>query len=278
MCPAHVAGEDVGGMAFACRGTVSRNTAFIGEAVSNILLSYLRLREDALAHMLVEEQQKLAEAKRIFIDRLSHDLRHPIDALQSTVAEFSKAFSIINQQIAQINRMMDETIVVLEGGDPKTMARPSKREDKVSEFLDDLRSYFATEFAGKQKQLLVEPVDPSWSIRLDPRMVHEALENLIVNSIEHGGKLTRVYVERLPDRYLFHVQDNGLGIPEQQREFIFRPRPTREGSSKPRGRGLAIAKFLAENHGGSLRLGPPEGPWTTNFILEVPIDNEENQL
>jgi signal transduction histidine kinase len=273
MCPAHIGGEEVGGFAFACSKLVHRRPAVLGESVSNALLSYLRLREDAHAHVLVDEQRKLAEAKRFFIDRLSHDLRHPINTLEATVGEFSQAFAAIKKQIAQINRMMDETILAVEGRDPSTLLRPKKRDDKVSEFLADLRAYFRRPVEEKGKQLTVESASADWSVRLDAGMVHEILENLIVNALKHGGDAIRVFAEQLPDKYVFHVQDNGRGIPDEKLESLFRLRPSRENDSPTTGgRGLFIAKMLAQAHGGDLELASPRRP--TDFVLKLPRDDE----
>lgn len=277
LCPCHLGGETIGGMAFACRDLVPRVAALVGEAVSNILLSYLRLREDAHAHTLVEEQRKLDEAKSFFINRLSHDFRHPLDTLQSTVAEFSNAFSVIDKQISRINRMMDETILALEGRDPKKLLRPKKNEDKVSEFLADIQSYFRRRFDEKQKRLIVDPVNRAWTIYLDQGMVHEILENLVVNALQHGGPMVRIFVEKHRHKYIFHVEDNGPGIPEEHHQVIFRPLGLNIDAGDTRhGRGLAIARQLAEAHGGTLRLGPADGDWTTNFVLEIPIEDKED--
>ena len=278
LSPAYLGGEQLGGMAFSCNGLVSRKAVLIGETISNVLLSYLRLREDAQAHIIIEQQRELDEAKRFFIHRLSHDFRHPIDSLQSTVADVSKLSSVMQKQIMQINQIVDGTILAIEGRDPKTLLLPKKREDKLFEFLADLQLYFRKQFSDNHKEFIVDRVNREWVIYLDAGMVHEILENLIVNAIEHGGTATRLFVERYPEKYLFHVQDNGPGISERQRELLFRPivNPAQPEKER-RGRGLAIARMLAEAHGGTLHLGPSDDRWRTHFVLELPIDHRSDK-
>jgi signal transduction histidine kinase len=290
LCPAYVGGEKVGGMAFACRGFVPWETALIGEEVSTTLLTYLRLREDAFSHGLVEEMDALDEAKRFFIHRLVHDFRHPVDALQSTVRELKSSLTSIERQITHIDRVMNQTLFALEGRDPKTLLKAKKRPDKVHEFLADLRYYFRRQFEERSKKLEFGQIDPAWSFNIDRGMLREGMENLISNALEHGGDYVRVDVEKDGTNYLIHVRDNGLGIPTKERERIFRPyfkRPVSVKEGRPRGRGLAIARMLIEQgHHGNIYVKTNDGEyyksdgtkwnynsddeWNADFVVEVP--------
>lgn len=273
LCPAYVAGEEVGGMAFACDKFVSRNTALIGNEVSTSMLSYLRLREDALAHDVVEEKALLDQARNFFIYRLVHDFRHPIDALQSTVKDLSKSFNIIEKQIGHVSNMLDDTMLAFDGRDPQKILKAHRSPDKVSEFLSDVRFFFRRRIEEVGKHLYVKEPNPRWVFNIDRGMLHEIMDNLIANAIEHGGQHIRIEVERTTGKYLIHVKDDGPGVPEKYRENIFRPFFKIAGSIKEnisRGRGLAISKELAKAHKGDLRLGRGSGKWKADFVLEIP--------
>lgn len=274
LCPAYV-GEEVGGMAFACDRFVLRRTALIGEAISTALLTYLRLREDALAHNIAEQGEKLDQAKRFLIHRLAHDFRHPMESLQSTVTEAKASLTSVEKQISHVNRMMDETIFAMEGRDPEKLLKARKKPDSVSEFFSDIRYFFKKQFEQKGKELELNPGEPDWVFNIDRGLFHEAMENLISNALEHGGKRCKVSVEKRNGKYLIHVQDDGHGIAAKDSEGIFTPfyrKPSTRRGGRIRGRGLFITRLLVEAHGGSLALKPADEEWQTHFVIEIPAN------
>jgi signal transduction histidine kinase len=273
LAPAYVADEEVGGMAFACKGLVSMKTALVGDAVATTLLTYLRLREDALAHGIVGEQEVREQIRRFIIRRLVHDFRHPVDALQSSIRESVESLLSIEKQVKHIGQVMDETVFALEGREPRRALKARKRPDKVSEFIADIRYFFRGQFKEKGKDLEVSEVDPTWTFDIDRGMLHEIMGNLISNALEHGGQHVRIVVNLENEKYLIHVQDDGPGIPEEDRERIFRPfykSSIYEKEGRIRGSGLAIAKMLAEAQGGTVRPGPGDKKWKTDFVIEIP--------
>jgi Signal transduction histidine kinase len=275
LCPAYVAGEEVGGMAFACDDFVLRRTALIGEAISTALLTYLRLREDALAHNIAEQKEKLDQAKRFLIQRLAHDFRHPMESLQSTVTEAKASLTGIEKQISHVNRMMDETIFAMEGRNPEKLLKAKKKLDKVSEFFADIRYFFKGQFKEKGKELEIDVGEPDWVFSIDRGLFHEAMENLISNALEHGGNRVKVSVEKKPGKYLIHVQDNGRGITAKNREGLFTPfyrKPSTKKEGRSRGRGLFITRLLVEAHGGTLELKSADDEWKTHFVIEIPAN------
>lgn len=276
LCPAYVAGEEVGGMAFACRGVIGRRPALIGEAISTTLLTYLRLREDALAHRIAEDKEMVDQAKRFLLNRFVHDFRHPVESLQSAVKETRNSLTSIEKQLNHVNRMMNETILAFEGRDPKQLLKAKKKPDNVAEFIADIEFFFKKRFDQQGKHLeVVRVADPKWCFNIDRGMLHELLENLIANALEHsGGDKVQLSVERKSGAYLIHVKDNGRGIPAAEREALsgggLLKRPTTMKGGRVRGRGLVIAKMLAQAHGGDLDIGPGDDVWKTDFVVEIP--------
>jgi two-component system osmolarity sensor histidine kinase EnvZ len=96
-------------------------------------------------------------------------------------------------------------------------------------------------------------------VTLRPLAIRRAIENLIGNALRYGGK-ARLSVIVTPRAVVFCVEDNGPGIPPDQRENAVRPftrldpaRNQDRGSGV--GLGLAIVEDIARAHGGILRLG-----------------------
>jgi len=82
-----------------------------------------------------------------------------------------------------------------------------------------------------------------------------------------GGKLT-LTTEWKDDYVCVHVEDTGIGIPEENMEKIFEPQFT----TKPKGigLGLAVSKALIEEHGGNIEVESEVGKGTI-FTVKLPI-------
>jgi two-component system, OmpR family, sensor histidine kinase BaeS len=105
----------------------------------------------------------------------------------------------------------------------------------------------------------------------DPARLRQALDNLITNAIVHGGPRVEISVAvRADDALRIDVSDSGQGIAEGDLERIFdtgvRLDPERPGT----GIGLAIARSIAEGHGGSLAVESRLGRGTV-FTLSLPL-------
>jgi signal transduction histidine kinase len=89
---------------------------------------------------------------------------------------------------------------------------------------------------------------------MDSRLMELALSNLLVNACRYGDGAVRCSVAKQADGYLLSVEDDGKGIPETERETVFKAF-TRIDDSRNRdtggyGLGLAIVARIAALHGG----------------------------
>ena len=103
---------------------------------------------------------------------------------------------------------------------------------------------------------------PEASLVADPDRLAQALRNLVNNAIEHtapGEGIVRMSVELAGREATFIVEDDGPGIPIDQRERVFdrfyRTDAARDRVSGGTGLGLAIVRAIAEAHGGSVAAG-----------------------
>jgi signal transduction histidine kinase len=95
-----------------------------------------------------------------------------------------------------------------------------------------------------------------------PVAISRAVANLVGNAVKYGGG-ARVSLDRVADRAVVTIDDDGPGIPEDEREKVFAPFYRIEGSRNRDtggvGLGLAVARNSAREHGGDLTLGRNEG-------------------
>ena len=93
-------------------------------------------------------------------------------------------------------------------------------------------------------------VDTAPCIYADETRLQRLLENLFRNAIEHAGDDVTLRVGRLDDG--FFVEDDGLGIPPEQREKVLKAGYSSDEEGT--GLGLSIVKTIADAHGWSLSL------------------------
>ena len=120
------------------------------------------------------------------------------------------------------------------------------------------------------------PAGVPLEIESDAGKVQQILAGLIDNAVKYspGGGLIEVAVERRDGGVRFRVSDDGVGVPEPDRERIF-GRFIRLDSDLNRGvggtgLGLYIARELALMLGGSLECRPPNAAGAT-FVLDLPM-------
>jgi two-component system osmolarity sensor histidine kinase EnvZ len=96
------------------------------------------------------------------------------------------------------------------------------------------------------------------SVIVRPHAFKRCLANLVGNALRYGA---RIHIDATrDDRFLtIHIDDDGPGIPPEQREDVFRPfhrlDQARNQDHGGTGLGLAIARDIARSHGGDIQLG-----------------------
>jgi two-component system sensor histidine kinase SenX3 len=117
----------------------------------------------------------------------------------------------------------------------------------------------------------------SVTVQGDEDLLVTALRNLLENAIAYSPDKTRVLVTtRSPSSWSteISVTDEGIGIPERDRERIFerfyRVDPARSRATGGTGLGLAIVKHVTAAHGGNVTVWSQEGAGST-FTVRLPL-------
>lgn len=186
---------------------------------------------------------------------VSHDLRTPLARMKLQLAMMPKNAEVTNlsEDVEQMQKMLEGYLDFARGaGDeaPQTIV--------LSEFLHDLKN----QFRNSPLQIAIDcPVDLKSEFKV--QMFKRCLMNLLVNSQQYADY---VWIgANVSGRFLeLTIDDNGPGIPESQREEVFRPfyrlDVSRNLETGGVGLGLSIARDVIRNHGGQIRLGDsPQG-------------------
>jgi signal transduction histidine kinase len=221
----------------------------------------LRVLADAFNHML----DRLTEAfagQRAFVADASHELRTPLTvirgqmellAAQSNPSErdVRRVEVLVGAEIARITRLVDDLLLLAKAEQTEFLRIEAIDLPDYVRGLWDGMSLLAT------RGFELSEV-PAGILRADPDRVAQALRNLVGNAVEHttsGDGLVRLCVDAPRAGWVrFAVEDDGPGIPADQRERVFdrfhRTDAARDRASGGTGLGLAIVKAIAEAHGG----------------------------
>ena len=143
-----------------------------------------------------------------------------------------------------------------------------KVDTQIQPFCEEL----VDQIRGKVKKGVTLTVDaPKMSVNLNKEYVTHIVSHLLSNAAEftpEGGTIKLTFKKRGPHTNQIMVTDTGSGIPEDQREDIFKPFLKVHDLAKGDGLGLPICKQMALKMKGDLTVDP-EYSKGTRFILEL---------
>jgi len=222
----------------------------------------IRVLADAFNHMLDRLTEAFA-SQRAFVADASHELRTPLTVIRGQLEvlsaqenpppeELRRVERLVQAEIARITRLVEDLLLLA-----KTEQAEFLRSEAIDlpTFVDELW-HASTLLACRCFQL--DPV-PAGTLLADPDRLAQALRNLLSNAIAHTTPergLVRMRVQpAAEDRIRFIVEDDGPGIPAQERERVFdrfhRTDQARDRASGGTGLGLAIVDAIAKAQGGT---------------------------
>jgi signal transduction histidine kinase len=211
------------------------------------------------------------------VAKINHDLKNMLTSAQLASERLAASKDPqVSQALPRLERALDRAVklasdVLVYG---KTQeAEPEVQTVRLVEALQEAAAEARLADAGVK---LVSKVPQSEQVIADPDQLHRILVNLLRNArqaLEHQedrkapGRI-EISLEAVGGASLIRISDNGPGIPPRMRERLFQPFA---GSGRPdsTGLGLAIARELAQSHGGDLALSVT-GEQGTVFELRLP--------
>jgi two-component system sensor histidine kinase KdpD len=257
-----------------------------------------QLRQAAHARALAEADR----LKTALLSMVSHDFRTPLTSIKASVTtllddlgtpngeEESAALDaegrremldVIDEETDRLNRFVEGLVEMarIEAGEMRLRRRWGSIEEIVGAALERA----APLTRGHEVLARVDGGLPA--VRVDARAVTEVVYTLVDNAAKYSPAGTRIEVraEGAGDgRVRLSVEDEGPGIPPELRGRVFDKffRAMRDGDSRPgrptgTGMGLAIAKGIAEAHGGRIWVEDGEGGRGSRVVVTLPIGDEE---
>jgi two-component system, OmpR family, sensor histidine kinase SenX3 len=243
--------------------------------------------DGGLILLLAEDQtesRRVDEVRRDFVANISHELKTPVGALAllaETVEEAAddpeavlRFAGRMRQEAARLTDLVQDLIMLsrIQAAEPVPDPRPVLLDEVVAEAVDRCR------MRATARGISLEVTgEPGISVLGDEDLLVTALRNLLENAVSYSPDKTRVLIAtRNVSNWMAEitVTDQGIGIPERDRERIFerfyRVDPARSRATGGTGLGLAIVKHVTAAHGGNVSLWSREGAGST-FTVRLPL-------
>lgn len=212
-----------------------------------------------LGRSAADRERALAATRRFTADA-GHELRTPLTSVRATLSALSRHPDMSERQRAEMvadalaeNRRLVELLDGLQA-----LARGDAGQMERSEVeLTDLVGVALAAARARHPE-----VTWSWELLDQPVFLHGwepglriLVDNLVENAVRHGGGTVAVTLSGPPSRPALHVDDDGDGVPDLQRERIFEPFVRSDGTTAPgSGLGLALVSQQVRAHGATVHV------------------------
>ena len=215
---------------------------------------------------------------------IAHELRTPLTNIQGymeglldgVVAEEPATYDMVRQEAGRLSRLVGDIqrLSRLEAGAERFDPQSVDPSAAIQTAQMSLRPQFEDKgvLLGEEEQT-TEGLPAVW---VDPDKLQQVLVNLLTNACRYtppGGTVT-VAASKAADAVLFSVRDTGIGIPPDDLPHIFerfyRVDKSRSSAGGGAGIGLAVAKGVIEQSGGSIHVESVFGEGTT-MMFTLPL-------
>ena len=227
------------------------------------------------------EQGQLIEAERMSaIGRMacsiSHDMRHSLSAIYANAEFLGRHDRCASTRTDLLLEIQEAVLAMTERLDSLLQFGSSGRNnplvhERVSVVVEKAVAAVKSHPDGQNVSVIVGEL-PLANAVIDARNLESAIYNLLLNACQAAIRSThapevKVHVTEVNEQIYVTISDNGPGIPASVRTTLFDPFVT-AGKPNGTGLGLTLARRIAEEHGGSVRL-VESNPGRTVFTLSL---------
>ena len=262
---------------------------------TNLIYQKLEQEKDEKykAELLIAAKKAEAanEAKTEFLQRMSHDIRTPINGICGFVNMADHYADDIKKQTEYRTKVKEASNLLLElVNDVLDMSKLESGEIVLEEIPFNLSSIFKEVFVVIEQMASEQNIQIEWEkkeiIHRDfigsPGYVKRVMMNILSNAVKYNRENGHIYIScmEIPSKQPemttmeFVCRDTGIGMTEEFQKCVFEPFAQEHTGSRTKfagtGLGMSIAKNLVEKMGGSISFESKEGAGTT-FVIQVPF-------
>ena len=199
-----------------------------------------------------------------FAADVTHELKNPLASLRSAVDGLERIddpnlrkqlIDVVRQDVVRLDRLISDVSEAARTDAELARARfePVDLGDLIGHLVTSWESRRET---GNVRIAFARPRRASAIVMGEPGRLARAIDNIVDNAISFSppGGLVEIAATHVDDDILIRIEDEGPGVPAEQREAIFNRfhsvRPNAESFGRHSGLGLAIARAIVEGHDG----------------------------
>ncbi len=219
--------------------------------------------------------------KARFMAMATHECRNPLNVIVMSANLIERAngkpkgdsqfFELIKKSVKKITHLLDDVLVLgqAEAEDQPFNPKPTDLIDLCTSVIQEIQVSFGyshtLDFQCSGEPLVVD---------VDRQLIEQILTNLLSNALKYSppGSTVRLRLAYRDSSVLFEIQDEGIGITQQEQQRLFEVffRAENVGDVPGTGLGLAIVKRCVERHGGRIGVESEVGNGST-FLVEIPV-------
>jgi len=276
---------------FSANNLYDENGDLIGSSIiikdiSEIYEARKKIERQTVMELQLAELKKLEKAKDEFVSMMTHELKTPLTPIFGYCDMLKEpgllgnlnpvqlnSVNRISQSSRRLGRLIEEILEAqrLGMGNMKFDKHEFDVAKLMTEIYDDYIQFM------KEKQIkIINYTEEKLTLKSDRNRIRQVIDNMVFNSTdfmpEKNGEIS-IGAVRVEDEIVFHVKDNGTGIPQEELDKIFAKfyqvdtSHTRKHSGT--GLGLSICKGIVEGLGGKIWVESELGKGTS-FYFSIP--------
>jgi signal transduction histidine kinase len=251
----------------------------------------MTLAFDQMLDALQASERRRLAAERVaaweeIAKRLAHEIKNPLSPIQLAVenlrrtrerapAAFDEAFQIetrtILEEVGSLRALVDEFAQFAR------LPRPRVAACDPRAIVEQALALFSGRIDTMRVAVAVDAASAPAVIEVDAEQIGRVLKNVVANALdameETAERTLSVTVQSTGDRCVFAIRDTGKGLDGETLRRVFEPYFTTRADGGGTGLGMAIARRIAVEHGGSLTASGAVGRGAT-MTLTVPIEGK----
>ena len=247
-----------------------------------------RKRAEAELHRTLAREKELGQLRSSFVSMVSHEFRTPLGIIQSSAeilqdyldrlepAERNEHLQSIRKNTRRMALLMEEVLFLggLDAGKIEFKTAALELRTFMQRLVDEILS-------ANNRRCPIELLfgEMPAEIQVDERLLRHIFTNLLTNAIKYSdaGRVVQFEIGRVGAEFVCVIRDQGIGIPEADREWLFDAfHRGHNVSDRPgTGLGLVIVKRCVDLHGGTIKVESKLGEGTV-VTVRLPMFSPES--
>jgi nitrogen fixation/metabolism regulation signal transduction histidine kinase len=251
----------------------------------------MTLAFDQMLDALQASERKRLAAERVaaweeIAKRLAHEIKNPLSPIQLAVENlrrtrerapdaFDEAFQIetrtILEEVGSLRALVDEFAQFAR------LPRPRLAPCDPRTIVEQALALFSGRVEAMRVAVVIDATSAPAAIDVDAEQIGRVLKNVMANALDAmeatADRTLCISVRAIGDRCVFEIRDTGKGLDAETLRRVFEPYFTTRADGGGTGLGMAIARRIAVEHGGTLTASGAVGRGAT-VTLTVPIQGK----